>query len=242
MRLSKGTRRLLRIAIGDHAGVHLHPADRDRDLRVQLVEDPRLAAARLHHSVGHRRGQQRQRPGRVHHLDQGRPGRDGDRPDPRHAGLAGRRAPPVLRPRDDLVPRHPADRAPRDRHRRRAQRHVHPGPRHRPEPVHRDRRPRHVLHRRRLQQRDRAPAQAVGLVRGGLGRPRRRPVADVPSHHDPEHAHGAGGRRRCSPSRSPSTRSSSRTSRSAPASRPCRSGSSPTCSGPTSCRSSTWSP
>ena len=46
--------------------------------------------------------------------------------------------------------------------------------RHRARPVHGDRRPRHVLHRRDLQQRDRAAAAHVGLVRGGVGGPRRR--------------------------------------------------------------------
>ena len=45
----------------------------------------------------------------------------------------------------------------------------------------------------------------------------------------------------CSPSRCPSTRSSSRRSPRAPACRPCRSGSSPTCPGPTRPRWSTWS-
>ena len=48
------------------------------------------------------------------------------------------------------------------------------------EPVHDRGRARDLLHRRRLQQRDRPPAAAVGLVRGGVGRPRRDAVADLP--------------------------------------------------------------
>ena len=49
----------------------------------------------------------------------------------RHARVARGRALPLLRPRDDLVPGHPADRAAGHRHRDRAQRHLHPGARHR---------------------------------------------------------------------------------------------------------------
>ena len=67
--------------------------------------------------------------------------------------------------------------------------------------------------------------RAVALVRGGLGRPRRGHVPDVPARDVP----GAPVRRcspaACSPSRCRSTRSSSRSSRPA-ASRRCRSGSS----------------
>ena len=53
----------------------------------------------------------------------------------------------------------------------------------RPQPLHGDRRPRHLLHRRRLQQRRRPPAPHLGLLRGGLGRPRRRHLADLPLRH-----------------------------------------------------------
>ena len=70
------------------------------------------------------------------------------------------------------------------------------------------------------------------LLRGGLGRPRRAHLADLPLR-DPARACAApSSPAPCSPSASPSTRSSSPTSRSAPASRPCRSGSSPTSSAP----------
>ena len=133
----------------------------------------------------------------------------------------------------------PADRPARDRHRRRPQQHLHPGARHRPQPLHRDRRPRHLLHRRRLQQRRRPPAPRLGLLRGGLGRPRRPHLADLPLRHLAQHENAPSAPAPCSPSPSPSTRSSSPTSRSAPAKKPCRSGSSATSSAPTSCRSST---
>ena len=43
----------------------------------------------------------------------------------------------------------------------------------RPVAVHRDRRPRHVLHRRRLQQRGRAAAAGRDVARGGVDGPRR---------------------------------------------------------------------
>ena len=65
-------------------------------------------------------------------------------------------APPLLRPRDDLVPRRPPDRAAGHRHRHGAERDVPRGAhavRRRARAVHGDRRPRHVLHRRDLQQR-----------------------------------------------------------------------------------------
>ena len=53
----------------------------------------------------------------------------------------------------------------------------------RTQPLHGDRRPRHLLHRRRLQQRRRPPAARLGLLRGGLGRPRRPHLADLPLRH-----------------------------------------------------------
>ena len=140
-------------------------------------------------------------------------------------------APPLLRPRDDLLPRDPADRAAGDRHRRRTQQHLHPGARDRPQPLHGDRRPRHLLHRRRLQQRRSPGCDGSRPLRGGLGRPRRPHLADVPLRHPAEHA-SRSAPARCSPSRSPSTRSSSPPSRSAPAKKRCRSGSSRTSSGP----------
>ena len=52
-------------------------------------------------------------------------------------------------------------------------------------------RPRDLLHRRRLQQRARAAAAPVGLVRGGLGRPRRRLLANLSLRDLPGAADGA---------------------------------------------------
>ena len=52
-----------------------------------------------------------------------------------------------------------------------------------PQPLHGDRRPRDLLHRRRLQQRRRPSAPHLGLLRGGLGRPRRPHLADLPLRH-----------------------------------------------------------
>ena len=55
-----------------HPRVHLHPADGDRDLRVQLEHDARMAAAEPHHPVVRRRDQQPGRPRRLPDLAQGR--------------------------------------------------------------------------------------------------------------------------------------------------------------------------
>ena len=79
---------------------------------------------------------------------------------------------------------------------------------------------------------DRPAAADVVLFRGGLGRPRRRHLADVPLRHASQHAVARSAPAACSPSASPSTRSSSPRSRSAPAKKPCRSGSSRTSSAP----------
>ena len=93
-------------------------------------------------------------------------------------------------------------------------------------PAHDRDRPRDLLHRRRLQQRDRAAAADVvprsRRRRPTSARPRGRPSAWSPCRICAAPWSPA----RCSPSRSPSTRSSSPRSRSAPATRPCRSGSS----------------
>ena len=67
------------------------------------------------------------------------------------------------------------------------------------------RRARDLLHRRRLQQRDRAAAAHVALVRGGLRRPRRRHVQTFRHVTFPRSARRCW-RAGCSPSRSPSTR------------------------------------
>ena len=158
-----------------------------------------------------------ERPRRAAHLAQGGPRRDRDRAAARHARRAGRRPPPLLRPRDDLLPRHPADRPAGDRHRRGDQQHLHPGAGHRPRPLHGDRRPRHLLHRRRLQQR-RSPACAASRPPSRRPRPTSAPTPGRPSATSPCPACA---RRSppapCSPSPSPSTRSSSPRSRSAPA-------------------------
>ena len=101
------------------------------------------------------------------------------------------------------------------------------------EPVHGRRRPRDLLHRRRLQQR-RSPGCGASRPRSRRPRPTSAPTPwqTFRCVTLPEHAHRAGRRRACWPSRSPSTRSSSPRSRSAPATRRCRSGSSTTSSRP----------
>ena len=71
---------------------------------------------------------------------------------------------------------------------------------------------------RRLQQRDRAAAAGLGLARGGVGRPRRAHLADLPATSPCPTCGRRWSPAPCSPSRSPSTRSSSPSSRSAPAS------------------------
>ena len=98
-------------------------------------------------------------------------------------------------------------------------------------------RPRHVLHRHRLQQRGRPDAPAGAEPRRGVGGPRRRPAPDLLAR-----APAAARHARCSPagcSRSPSasTRSSSRPSPRRAGSRRCRCGSSRTCSGTRASRS-----
>ena len=102
-------------------------------------------------------------------------------------------------------------------------------------------RPRDVLHRRRLQQRRRAAAADSDVVRGGVGRPRRRrpcrPSATSPSRCCARRCSPA----RCSPSRCQLRRDHRDHVHRRPAGRRCRSGSSTTCSRPHSCRSSTWS-
>ena len=159
-------------------------------------------------------------------LDQSGPGGDDDRAGARHPGLAGGRPLPLLRTRDDLLPGDPPDRAAGNRDRGGAEQHLHPGIRDRPLPVHRDRRPRDLLHRRRLQQR-RSPGC------GGCRPPsrRRRPTSGpTPGRRSATSPCPTCARRSapaaCSPSASPSTRSSSPRSRSAPAKKRFRSGSS----------------
>ena len=78
--------------------------------------------------------------------------------------------------------------------------------RHRARPVHGDRGPRDVLHRRDLQQRDRAAAADVGLVRGGVGGPRAPTRARRSGSSPCRRCARRWSRARCSPSRCPSTR------------------------------------
>ena len=94
-------------------------------------------------------------------------------------------------------------------------------------------RPRHVLHRRRLQQRGRPAAPLVAEPARSVGRPRRPRLPDVPLRHVPARALGAAVGRDPARSRSASTRSSSPRSPPGRATRRCRSGSSPTSAAPT---------
>ena len=106
----------------------------------------------------------------------------------------------------------------------------------------RDRRPRHLLHRHRLQQRDRpAPAPRYQL-RGGVGRPRRGAVDHVPTGHLPAVAFGAARGRPVG--LRPQLRRDHRDDlhRGGPASRRCRSGFWTICSARARRRSSTSSP
>ena len=85
-----------------------------------------------------------------------------------------------------------------------------------------------------LQQRRRAAAADVALVRGGVGRPRRVDLADVPLRHAPGAALGAGGGR-AARVRALLRRGDRHDVHRRRRSRRCRSGSSPTCHDPTSC-------
>ena len=97
----------------------------------------------------------------------GRRDRHAARARPRHALRRGDGARALLRPRRDLAPGHPADRAARHRHRHLAALGLQPDGHpvldldHRP-------RPRHLLHRRRLQQRRRPLPPPLGLAGRGL--------------------------------------------------------------------------
>ena len=212
MRLSRRSQLLLRLGTGADAGVHLRAAARDRDLRVQHEPrtfewpPPGFTLEWFDKAIDNTGA----RDAFLYSVEDRRCWRPAIALDPRHARLARRRPPPLLRPRDDLVPGHPADRAARGSS---------------PaialnstftqvlgielEPVHDRRRPRHLLHRRRLQQR-RSP---------GCGGCRPRSRRRRPTSARPRGRRSAGSRcrtcaprsspARCWPSRSPSTRSSS---------------------------------
>ena len=226
-----------------HARVHLRAAARDRDLRVQHGADLRVAAAGLDRSNGSTRRSTTPAPAtRFLLLAQGRAcwrprsrwssARWPRSPSPATASSAARRSRSSSSCRSRC----------RDRHRHRAQLDLHPGPRHRPRACSRS------SSRTRPSASSSSTTTSIArlrrlsaLVRGGVGRPRRDPVADLPHGHAAEHARRRWSPAPCSPSRSPSTRSSSPRSPSAPATRRCRSGSSTTSPGRTSCRSSTSS-
>ena len=87
-----------------------------------------------------------------------------------------------------------------------------------------------------------AAAPARRQPRGGLDGPRRRHVHDVPAGHLPDAALGAAGRRPAGVRAELRRDHRDHVHRRPAASRPCRSGSSRTCSAPTRRRSSTWSP
>ena len=157
-----------------------------------------------------------------------------------HARRARGRALPLLRARDDLVPRRSCrSRCPGIVTGMALERDLHAGARRRPLGLFTiDRRPRHVLHRRRLQQR------VARLRRTSARRSRRRRPTSAPTRwqtfrlrHVPAAALGAARRRRCSRSRCRSTRSIVTTFTAGARRRRCRSGSSATSRGRTSCRS-----
>ena len=194
----------------DRPRVHLHPDRRHRPVRrstpsrCRLADrraDARLVSSRRFGDEGVRDGARRRR---------SRP-RSARRPIALVLGIAAslrRPSLPVLRARDDLVPRDPADRPAGHRHRHRPEHDV-PDDRHRLRPADDHHRPRHVLRRGRLQQR-RSP--------GCGARPRSTEEASMDLGADtwqtfrhvtlPAIAHGARGRRRCWPSPCRSTRSS----------------------------------
>ena len=96
---------LLRVGVACDARVHLHPADRDRRSTPSTRPRPwsgRRPASPLEWFAEALR--QPGRPRRLRDLAEGRRGGDRDRPGARHAGFAGGRAAPLLRPGDDLLP------------------------------------------------------------------------------------------------------------------------------------------
>ena len=198
----------LRVATGLGPRLHLLPAGAGHRSTRSTRAARRPGRRPASRSIGSARRSRTRASARVPDVDRRGPRRDRDRAGPRHAGVAGGRSLPVLRSRDDLVRRHPADRAAGHRHRhglsaRRSRRSAFPLG------LLRDhRRPRDVLHRPRLQQRARPPAPDLALARGGVGGPGRRHVADVPPRDAARHADGDARRRRCSRSPCRSTRSS----------------------------------
>ncbi len=167
-------------------------------LRVQQERHAGLADREVQHEVVLGRVQRPRRTRCPEELAHRGARRDRDRTRARDARLDGGGALQLLRARDHHVRRDPPDRAPGDRHRARA-----PGDDHRrPRAVrahvraHDDHhRPRDLLRRRDLQQRDRADAPNGRFARRGVGRPRRRQLADVPVRDAAPDADGAPRRR-----------------------------------------------
>ena len=161
--------------------------------------DPDVADPGLHARVVRQGDRQPGRARRAVDVAQGGARRDARSRCARHARGDRGLALPLLRPRDDLVPRHPADRAAGHRHRHGAQRDVPRGARavrHRARAVHGHRRPRDVLHRRRLQQRRRAAAADVGARSR-----RRRPTSARDRGRRSATSRSRRCARRCSPAR-----------------------------------------
>ena len=173
------------------AGVHLPAAVHHRALRVQQERHAGVADREVQHQVVLGRVQRSRRPRCAQELAPRGDRGDGHRARPGHARVDGGRALPLLRSRDDHVRGDPPDRASRDRHRARAAGDDHRRPRAARRHLRSDddhHRARDLLHRRDLQQRDRAHAPYGRLARRGVGRPRRRQLADVPVRDAPADA------------------------------------------------------
>ena len=142
---------------------------------------------RAAHSDGARSAVVDQRPGRS--------GGHGHRARARHADGAGAAALSVLRQELGEPAGHPADRPAGHRHRHRAQQRVPGHPRAAADDPDGDHRARHILHRHGVQQRPGSAATRRRQPRGGVGRPGRWGVDDVPARHLPAAALGPAGRR-----------------------------------------------
>ena len=161
-------------------GVRLHPDRPDLHLCVQPVDERLWPPSGLSLRWFQEAAQEHRPPAGVPVLDHLRPRGDDRGARPGHAGIARGLALPLLRPGDRVIHRDLSDRPAGHHHRHRP-----------PHDLRTDRIParplldRHrscdVLHRPRLQQRARPPPTVVELVRGGVGRPRRDLMADVPA-------------------------------------------------------------
>ena len=202
---SRGTRIALWVWVGLVLLVPLHPDRRHLPVRVRQVQRAELADRRPDHEVVRARDPQRRHAAGAVAFARGGRARDADRARARHARVV-RRAPlPVLRPRGDLVPARAADRTARDHHRDGAQLVLHVLEAELRAADDRDR-PRDVLRRRRLQQRDRTASPRAGIADRGVDGPRRGRLADVPLRHVPDHLDRARSPAGCSRSRCRSTK------------------------------------